>query len=80
MTDQLSILKIIEDTIVDGPGFRISVYAAGCAHHCIGCHNPQSWDILSGQLVPTDDLFQRIINSSSDVTFSGGDPLYQIDG
>ena len=26
----LSILDIIEDTTVDGPGFRTSIYAAGC--------------------------------------------------
>ena len=26
----LFLLDIIEDTVVDGPGFRTSLYAAGC--------------------------------------------------
>ena len=42
MTNTITLLDIIEDTVVDGPGFRVSVYAAGCTHHCPGCHNPQS--------------------------------------
>lgn len=44
----LSILDIIEDTTVDGPGFRTSIYAAGCPNRCPGCHNPESWDIDRG--------------------------------
>ena len=44
MTNTITLLDIIEDTVVDGPGFRVSVYAAGCTHHCPGCHNPQSWN------------------------------------
>ena len=34
MTNTITLLDIIEDTVVDGPGFRVSVYAAGCTHHC----------------------------------------------
>ena len=30
MTNTITLLDIIEDTVVDGPGFRVSVYAAGC--------------------------------------------------
>ena len=41
----LSILDILEDTTVDGPGFRTAIYAAGCPNGCPGCHNPESWDI-----------------------------------
>lgn len=29
MTNTITLLDIIEDTVVDGPGFRVSVYAAG---------------------------------------------------
>ena len=44
----LQILNIVEDTMVDGPGFRTSIYCAGCRHQCPGCHNPQSWDFSGG--------------------------------
>ena len=47
----LSIIDIIEDTTVDGPGFRTAIYAAGCPNKCPGCHNPESWDIHKGKKV-----------------------------
>ncbi|MBQ8520862.1 MAG: anaerobic ribonucleoside-triphosphate reductase activating protein [Bacteroides sp.] len=77
----LAILRIIEDTMVDGPGFRTSIYAAGCPHHCPGCHNPQSWDIANGTPMTTDEMLRIILaDPFADVTFSGGDPMYQPEG
>ena len=52
----ISVIKIVEDTTVDGPGFRTTVYAAGCPNACPGCHNPQSWDIESGTLMTTEEI------------------------
>ena len=77
----LQILNIIEDTMVDGPGFRTSIYCAGCRHGCEGCHNPQSWDFEGGHPMTTDDIM-RIIEADpyANVTFSGGDPMYQAAG
>lgn len=75
------IINILEDTSVDGPGFRTSIYAAGCLHHCPGCHNPGTWDFNSGYDIETDDLLKIIeADPFADVTFSGGDPLYQAKG
>lgn len=77
----LSILRIVEDTVVDGPGFRTSIYAAGCPHHCPGCHNPQSWDIAHGTPYTVEELLQRVLDDPfADVTFSGGDPFFQAEG
>lgn len=77
----LSILNIIEDTMVDGPGFRTSVYCAGCPNACAGCHNPMSWDINNGHLMHTEEIM-RIIEDDpfANVTFSGGDPMFQAEG
>lgn len=78
---KLSILNIIHDTTVDGPGFRTAIYAAGCEHCCIGCHNPQSWSISNGNSYTVEDLLYIIKDDEfSDVTFSGGDPLMQVEG
>ena len=77
----ISVLSIIEDTMVDGPGFRTSIYCAGCRHECVGCHNPQSWDFQGGHAMTTDEVM-RIIEADpyANVTFSGGDPMYQPEG
>ena len=80
MNNKISIIKIIEDTVVDGPGFRISIYSAGCSHFCKGCHNPESWDINTGTLMDIDYILDRVIKSKLNVTFSGGDPFFQIEG
>ena len=77
----LSILDILEDTTVDGPGFRTAIYAAGCPNGCPGCHNPESWDINRGRWMSTDEILQKVLaDNFADVTFSGGDPMYQPEG
>ena len=78
---ELRIIDIIEDTTVDGPGFRTSIYCSGCSHACPGCHNPQSWDLNAGKRMPVDDVLKVILDDPfADVTFSGGDPMYQTEG
>ena len=77
----IRVLSIIEYTMVDGPGFRTSIYCAGCRHRCAGCHNPQSWDFDGGREMNTEDIM-RVIEADpyANVTFSGGDPMYQAAG
>lgn len=77
----LSILNVVEDTTVDGTGFRTAIYAAGCAHACKGCHNPQSWQLGYGKSLTLDSLLQTVAaNPFANVTFTGGDPLFQVEG
>lgn len=78
---KLSILDIVEDTTVDGPSFRTTIYCAGCPNHCPGCHNPQSWDIANGREVEVEEILEVILaDPFADVTFSGGDPMFQPQG
>lgn len=77
--DTLQVLDIVEGTIVDGPGLRTSIYFAGCSHQCEGCHNPGSWDADGGKPMSVEQLMEVIDDNEMDVTFSGGDPLMQID-
>ena len=74
---KLRILDFIDGTVVDGPGFRLSIYCAGCEHRCPECHNPQSWEMTNGKLMTQDELMKAVTDSPWNVTFSGGDPFYQ---
>lgn len=77
----IRVLDILEDTMVDGPGFRTSIYCAGCRHQCPGCHNPQSWAFDGGREMTTEQIMKIIeADPYANVTFSGGDPMYQASG
>lgn len=77
---RIKVLDILEQTMADGPGFRTAIYCAGCKHACKGCHNPQSWSFDAGKWMDVEDLLEVIKGDDlSDVTFSGGDPFYQVE-
>ncbi len=73
----MRVIDIIAGTTVDGPGFRTAVYFAGCDHACPGCHNPSTWARDAGEETTVDAVLTEIENNDFDVTFTGGDPLYQ---
>lgn len=75
----MRILRIIAGTTVDGPGLRTSIYFAGCVHHCPECHNPESWDFSGGEEMTIDEIVRQVEEEDFDVTFSGGDPLGQVE-
>lgn len=80
MEERIIVMDIVKDTVVDGPGFRTAIYAAGCGHACPGCHNAQSWDISHGYAVEVVDIAEELLRDPfADVTFSGGDPLMQVE-
>ena len=69
------------DSIVDGPGIRFTIFYQGCKHHCKNCHNPETWNFEGGNLVDNDDLILKIKSNPllDGVTLSGGDPMFQIE-
>lgn len=74
----MRILKIVPDTVVDGPGLRTSIYFAGCKVHCEGCHNPESWDLNGGEEVFPNEVIDKIKEyGNKGVTLTGGNPLDQ---
>ena len=76
---KLRIAGIVPESVVDGPGFRYTVFTQGCRHHCKGCQNPQTHDFNGGYTVDTDDLFTEMSEDPliKGLTFSGGDPFEQ---
>lgn len=75
----IKIAGVVNDSIVDGEGFRFTIFTQGCYHNCPECQNPQTHDINGGRDVDTDELFEQICENPllSGVTFSGGEPFLQ---
>lgn len=66
------------DSVVDGPGVRMTIFFQGCPHHCEGCHNPETWDYDAECLeMSVKDVLKLFDEDSilSGVTLSGGEPL-----
>lgn len=79
MNETYNVLAIMRGTTVDGPGFRTSIYLAGCNHRCPGCHNPSSWDPEGGDRMTIDEILSVVEEEGFNVTLSGGDPLFSPD-
>ncbi|MDE5763511.1 MAG: anaerobic ribonucleoside-triphosphate reductase activating protein [Ruminococcus sp.] len=75
----LRIAGTINDSIVDGPGIRFTIFTQGCPHRCEGCHNPQTHDFSGGKLIDNIELFDMIKSNPllDGVTYSGGEPFIQ---
>lgn len=79
---EMRIFGTVEDSIVDGPGLRYSVFVQGCPHHCPGCHNPESHDFAGGRVEDTDSLLLPLKKNPllDGLTLSGGEPMCQPEG
>lgn len=77
---KIRIAGYVDDSIVDGPGIRFTIFTQGCAHHCFNCHNPETWAFDKGKDVDIDELISKIKRNPllQGITLSGGDPLYQV--
>ncbi len=75
----LKIAGLIHDSIVDGPGLRITIFTQGCPHHCEGCQNPETWAFEGGYELEVQDLLDEIEKNPlcKGVTLSGGEPFVQ---
>jgi anaerobic ribonucleoside-triphosphate reductase activating protein len=70
---------IKKHSVVDGVGVRLVIFFQGCPHHCMECHNPDTWDPDGGDESDTDEIIEIIKNTRyiDGITLSGGDPLFQ---
>ena len=75
----LRIADIVNDSIVDGPGLRLTVFTQGCVHNCKNCHNLSTHDLNGGKIVDTDFIINKFFENPllDGITFSGGEPFLQ---
>ena len=52
----IRIAGLVNDSIVDGPGFRLAVFTQGCPHNCEGCHNPETHAFDGGKITDTTEI------------------------
>ena len=71
--------------LVDGPGIRTVIFFSGCRLRCLFCHNPEMFQAKEKNM-DVDTLVKKVLRSKpyfkrnqGGVTFSGGEPLLQID-
>jgi len=92
---QGTIFDVREFCLHDGPGIRTTVFFKGCPLHCAWCHNPEGINpepetlttgrvcgqkvdalTLAAELRKHEPFFRAY---GGGITFSGGEPLYQVD-
>lgn len=67
----------------EGPGIRLVVFLQGCHFRCLYCHNPDTWSMQDGTIVPIQDVLKLLKNqlpyfqNKGGLTVSGGEPLIQ---
>lgn len=76
----LKIAGVVNDSVVDGPGIRYTIFTQGCIHNCKCCHNPQTHSLNDGYYIEIDDLVNKIKRNPllQGITISGGEPFLHI--
>ena len=75
----MRICGLVQDSIVDGPGFRFVCFVQGCPHRCPGCHNPESHDPGGGREMAVEEVAAEMLRNplTDGLTLSGGEPMEQ---
>ena len=75
----LRIAGILDESVVDGDGVRLTVFTQGCAHRCRGCQNPETQPMEGGYVIDTGKILAEALENPllTGVTFSGGEPFLQ---
>ncbi|MDR2159174.1 MAG: 4Fe-4S cluster-binding domain-containing protein, partial [Treponema sp.] len=75
----LTIGGIEPESIVDGPGFRYTVFVQGCDFRCPGCHNPRLQPFTGGRRISIAEVTAAVKANPllAGITLSGGDPFTQ---
>lgn len=77
--EKIRVAGIGRESLIDGPGIRLVLFAQGCLQGCRGCHNPGAQDLSGGREMTSKEIMEMIRSSPGidGVTFSGGEPFLQ---
>lgn len=65
----------------NGDGICISVWLQGCPHHCLECHNPETWSFDGGKIYYQEQVISEVLKSINknnilrNLSLLGGEPL-----
>ncbi len=78
----LRLAGVVRESIVDGPGIRMTVFVQGCPHHCKGCHNEHTWRFDGGYESSVERVLEEAAKDKllKGITLSGGEPFTQAKG
>lgn len=77
--NKIRLSGVINESIVDGPGFRYVIFTQGCKKSCFMCHNAETQPLDAGY---EEDL-DKVVNDwqgnplLQGITISGGEPFLQ---
>ena len=79
ISQNLNIAGIVPESVVDGPGLRMTVFCQGCFNDCPGCHNPETHNFYDGKIIPLTSILEEFKKNPllAGITFSGGEPFLQ---
>ena len=80
MSRKIQVAGIVDDSIVDGVGLRLTVFTQGCSRRCPGCHNPQTHELDGGKTMDVDEILDLVKKNPllDGITLSGGEPFLQV--
>lgn len=75
----MRIAGILPYSFVNGDGARYVIFTQGCAHHCKGCQNPDTWDFSGGKEMSAEEIVADFNKRrfADGITISGGEPFLQ---
>lgn len=78
----MNVARILFPVKVLGPGDRVGIWLCGCKRCCVGCSNPELWDVdpekeisVQGLVALIDSVAKK--TSIDGITITGGEPFEQ---
>lgn len=74
---EIRLADLVDESVVDGTGIRMTLFTQGCPHRCPGCHNPTTHAFEGGHPFTVRQIAERIARDPllDGVTLSGGEPF-----